>query len=77
MATLPSDSIAYDLIYTPSPTQFLKLAEAQGAMIFDGLEMLVQQGAIALEKWLGKPVPVDTMRQALVDHLARKNKANS
>jgi shikimate dehydrogenase len=77
MATLPSDSIAYDLIYTPLPTQFLKLAEAQGAMIFDGLEMLVQQGAIALEKWLGKPVPVDTMRQALVDHLARKNKANS
>ncbi|ANV87576.1 shikimate dehydrogenase [Picosynechococcus sp. PCC 7117] len=71
MANLPPGAIAYDLIYTPSPTQFLKQAQAQGAAIIDGSEMLVQQGAIALEKWLGQPVPVDTMRQALLNHLAR------
>ena len=74
MGKLTSDSIAYDLIYTPSPTQFLKLAANQGAVIFNGLEMLVQQGAIALEKWLAQPVPVDTMRQALVDYLESKTK---
>ena len=72
MQSFPSDSIAYDLIYTPSPTQFLKQAQGQGAVIFDGLQMLVQQGAIALEKWLDQPVPVDTMRQALLNHLAKK-----
>ena len=72
MSALAADSIAYDLIYTPSPTEFLKLAQNQGATIFDGLEMLVQQGAIALEKWLGQPVPVNTMRNALLQHLARK-----
>ncbi|ANV90731.1 shikimate dehydrogenase [Picosynechococcus sp. PCC 8807] len=71
MANLPPGAIAYDLIYTPSPTQFLKQAQTQGAAIIDGSEMLVQQGAIALEKWLGQPVPVDTMRQALLNHLAR------
>ncbi|AMA09418.1 shikimate dehydrogenase [Picosynechococcus sp. PCC 73109] len=71
MANLPPGAIAYDLIYTPSPTQFLKQAQTQGAHIIDGSEMLVQQGAIALEKWLGQPVPVDTMRQALLNHLAR------
>ncbi|AFY40477.1 shikimate dehydrogenase [[Leptolyngbya] sp. PCC 7376] len=75
MKLLSSDSIAYDLIYTPSPTQFLQLAQNQGATIFDGLEMLVQQGAIALEKWLAQPVPVATMRQALLEHLAQKTKA--
>ena len=71
MATLPPGAIAYDLIYTPSPTRFLSQAQTKGAYIIDGSEMLVQQGAIALEKWLGQPVPVNTMRQALLDHLAR------
>ncbi|MFM7715477.1 MAG: shikimate dehydrogenase, partial [Microcystis sp.] len=31
-----------------------------------GLEMLVNQGAIALEIWLGQPVPVSVMREALL-----------
>ncbi|MGB2925158.1 MAG: shikimate dehydrogenase [Limnothrix sp.] len=72
MTALKPNSIAYDLIYTPAPTQFLQLAQAQDAKTFDGLEMLVQQGAIALEKWLGQPVPITTMRQALIGHLANK-----
>jgi shikimate dehydrogenase len=65
MQGLSSSAIAYDLIYTPRPTRFLQQAADQGATIIDGLEMLVQQGAAALRLWLQKPVPVDTMRQAL------------
>ncbi len=69
MEKLKSNAIAYDLIYTPSPTKFLSLAQQQGATIIDGTEMLVQQGASALEIWLGQTVPdpvVDVMRQALL-----------
>jgi shikimate dehydrogenase len=63
-------AIAYDLIYNPSPTQFLKDAQARGAIAIDGLEMLVQQGAAALKIWLDREsVPVDIMRQALRQHL--------
>lgn len=69
MQKLKSDAIAYDLIYTPNPTQFLKLAQAEGAHIIDGLEMLVQQGVAALEIWLQQPVPVDTMRNSLKEYL--------
>lgn len=70
MADLPPDAIAYDLIYIPKPTLFLQQAEKQGAIAIDGLEMLVQQGAAALKIWLHRPiVPVDTMRQALQNHL--------
>ena len=69
MQKLKADAIAYDLIYTPNPTQFLKLAQAQGATTIDGLEMLVQQGAAALEIWLQQPVPVDVMRNSLKDYL--------
>lgn len=70
MADLPTDAIAYDLIYIPKPTQFLQLAQQQGAIAIDGLEMLVQQGAAALKIWLQQEtVPVEVMRQALQNHL--------
>lgn len=69
MEKLPESAIAYDLIYTPNPTQFLRFAQQQGAIPIDGLEMLVQQGAAALEIWLGQKPPVNIMRQSLQEHL--------
>ncbi|MEM7758553.1 MAG: shikimate dehydrogenase [Cyanobacteria bacterium P01_A01_bin.40] len=69
MQRLKPEAIAYDLIYTPNPTQFLKFAQAQGANIIDGLEMLVQQGVAALEIWLQQPVPVDVMGDSLKEYL--------
>lgn len=74
MSQLPKGAIAYDLIYTPSPTQFLQHAKAKGAIAIDGLEMLVQQGAAALKIWLKQPVPIDIMRQALQQHLGTRSK---
>ncbi|MFZ9739144.1 MAG: shikimate dehydrogenase [Prochlorotrichaceae cyanobacterium] len=65
LALLPPETIVYDLIYTPSPTQLLKLAEHRGLKTIDGVEMLVQQGAAALEIWTGQPVPVEVMRSTL------------
>jgi shikimate dehydrogenase len=69
MQKLKEGAIAYDLIYTPNPTQFLQQAQQQGAIAIDGLEMLVQQGAAALKIWLGQTPPVDIMRQSLQKHL--------
>lgn len=66
---LEPQAIAYDLIYTPNPTQFLQVAAQQGATVIDGLEMLVQQGAAALEIWLNQTPPVDVMRRSLKQHL--------
>lgn len=69
MVRLPRSAIAYDLIYTPNPTRFLQLAQEQGAITINGLEMLVQQGAAALRIWLQQPVPTQVMRQTLCQHL--------
>lgn len=69
MQKLKPNAIAYDLIYTPNPTQFLKLAQERGATAIDGLEMLVQQGVAALEIWLQQSVPVDVMRDSLKQYL--------
>jgi shikimate dehydrogenase len=69
LARLPDRAISYDLIYTPSPTYFLQLAADRGLQTFDGVEMLVQQGAAGLEIWVQQSPPIATMRQALKDHL--------
>lgn len=69
MVLVKAGAIAYDLIYTPRPTRFLQLASESGLVAIDGLEMLVQQGAAALEIWLQQPAPVAVMRQALLDYL--------
>lgn len=69
MDRLQAGAIAYDLIYIPKPTLFLQQAAQRGAIALDGLEMLVQQGAAALEIWLGQPAPMEVMRRSLQHHL--------
>jgi shikimate dehydrogenase len=66
---ITANTIAYDLIYIPNPTPFLQQAKAQGAIAIDGLEMLVQQGAAALQLWTGQAVPIPIMRTSLKQHL--------
>ena len=67
---LKPGSWVYDIIYTPRPTQLLKLAEARGCRTLDGLEMLVQQGAAALRLWTDQDdVPVAAMREAALQRL--------
>lgn len=46
-----SKHIAYDLIYNPAETQFLKKAKSQGAQTKNGLDMLVFQAEKAWEIW--------------------------
>lgn len=43
--------IAYDLIYNPAETQFLKKAKKQGAQIKNGLDMLIFQAEKAWKVW--------------------------
>lgn len=54
--------LVVDLIYRTTP--LLRAAAARGARTQDGLEMLVQQGALAFEAWTGLAAPVDIMRAA-------------
>jgi shikimate dehydrogenase len=53
-----------DMVYGPKPTALLHAAEAAGASVVDGLEILVQQGALSLEIWTGRQAPLETMRAA-------------
>lgn len=57
--------IVQDIIPNPSDTPFLQKARQQGAVTYDGLSMLVEQGAIGFKLWTGKDAPVDVMYAAL------------
>ena len=46
--------VVQDLVYRPLETRLLSQAREQGATVLDGLAMLVEQGALALEFWTGK-----------------------
>tara|TARA_Y100001968_G_scaffold333414_1_gene396112 strand:- start:3065 stop:3925 length:861 start_codon:yes stop_codon:yes gene_type:complete len=68
--SLNSDTIIYDLIYNPRPTEFLKLGLKRNCITIDGLEMLVAQGARSLSYWTnGLEVPMEVMKEALKDSL--------
>ena len=47
---------AYDLVYNPAKTEFLRQAEAQGAVAVNGLSMLVAQAKRACELFLDRPI---------------------
>jgi shikimate dehydrogenase len=54
------------LVDLPYPrTATARAAEAAGARVLDGLEVLVAQGARSFELWTGVPAPVSVMRSAL------------
>jgi shikimate dehydrogenase len=57
--------IVQDIIPNPAVTPFLIEAQLRGAITFDGMQMLVHQGALAIELWTGKKPSTDVMLKAL------------
>ncbi len=56
--------VVVDMVYGAGPTRLLQAAEAGGAAVVDGIEILVQQGALSLAIWTGREAPIDVMRAA-------------
>ena len=68
--SLSNKTILYDLIYTPRPTNWLKLGAQQNCLTIDGLDMLVEQGALSIKLWSGfNDVPIETMKSSAKKHL--------
>jgi shikimate dehydrogenase len=57
--------VVLDMVYTDEPSALLAAAEAAGALTVDGLEMLVQQGALSLRIWTGEEPSIEAMRTAV------------
>jgi shikimate dehydrogenase len=58
-------AVAYEMIYHPPETEFLRQARSLGLQAANGLAMLLHQGAAAFALWTGQPPPKESMRRAL------------
>lgn len=65
-SSLAGRRIAYDLVYNPLDTQFLKEARAEGCQTISGIDMLVSQAALQFQLWTGQRPPLDLMRAAAI-----------
>lgn len=52
-----------DIIYNPEETQLLRLAKEAGCNTFNGLYMLLYQGAAAFKLWTGEDMPIDIIKE--------------
>lgn len=67
---LSAGQVAYDLVYQPPETPFLRSAHERGVAAHHGLGMLVAQAAAAYRRWTGREAPVATMSAAALGALA-------
>lgn len=74
-ASLSRSVLAYDVVYNPSETEFLRAAREHGVAHAHGLGMLVAQAALAVELWLGKKPSFEPLYTAASETLAARRRA--
>ncbi len=55
--------IVSDIIYNPRETLLMKQAKERGCPCFNGMYMLLYQGAAAFECWTGQEMPTDIIKE--------------
>lgn len=60
---LRPELIVSDIIYNPRQTKLLQMASETGCPFFNGLYMLLYQGAASFELWTGREMPVELIKE--------------
>lgn len=63
--TVTAGQVVFDVVYSGGETDLLAQARARGAIVVDGLSMLVRQAAAAFELWTGQRAPLEVMQNAI------------
>jgi 3-dehydroquinate dehydratase/shikimate dehydrogenase len=69
--------LAYDLVYNPLETRFMREARAAGCETIGGLEMLIAQAVEQFKLWTGKTPDIEAMRAAAERALERSVQAHT
>jgi len=69
---LNENLFVFDIIYNPLQTRLLKDAKETGSKILNGLDMFINQGALAFEWWTGKKPNVKLMKEKIIEQLGNK-----
>lgn len=70
---LSSDTTVVDIVYNPRSTKLLEDADKVGCRVIDGVEMLVHQGALSFEYWIGSSPPIGVMRKEVLQFLGERS----
>ncbi|MFX0076783.1 MAG: shikimate dehydrogenase [Candidatus Hermodarchaeota archaeon] len=62
----------FDIIYNPLKTTFLKDASEIGCKTLNGIEMFINQGALAFEWWTDMKPNLNTMKEKILELLEKK-----
>lgn len=65
VSALQPSAAVIDLVYRSGGTAWVRAARESGLRASDGLSMLLEQGALAFERWFGVPAPRAVMREAV------------
>jgi shikimate dehydrogenase len=68
------DQIVFDLIYNPTKTKFLRMAEEQGAKVIGGMTMLISQAAKSFQLWTGVEMPTVEITKNLEKYISNNYK---
>lgn len=60
---IKENALISDIIYNPLEPKILTEGSRRGAIVQNGIEMFVYQGALAFEKWIGLMPDTDRMRK--------------
>ena len=63
---IPKAAAVLDLVYRRGGTPWVRAARERGIRAADGLPMLLEQGALAFQRWFGSEPDREAMRLALV-----------
>ena len=71
-ASWPATTTLFDLVYAPWPTALATAAQAAGARVIGGLDLLIHQAVGQVALMTGRTVPVDVLRAAGEQALGRR-----
>ena len=64
---LHQGQMVVDLVYYPPETPWMAAARQRGAVVANGVGMLVHQAALQLTAWTGHEAPLEAMWAAISD----------
>jgi len=64
------DLVVSDIIYKPSRTKLLKMAEASGCRTINGFGMMIWQGALAFKIWTGYDMPTELVKDKFLSSMS-------
>ncbi|GAO99530.1 shikimate dehydrogenase [Fructobacillus ficulneus] len=63
---LKPDLVVYDTVYAPRQTKLMKIAKDAGVQnVYNGLGMMIEQGAASFKLWTGQDMPIELVQAAI------------